>query len=111
MVMKMNMPFLTTKIRTKCSPGQFDEESIHTNIFQVEARDIDLASWIYVRRIIYGFTPYILFNDNNPDHFSIDSDTGVISINLRILILRIGKGTVDSDSNNYVLEVSATTDV
>jgi hypothetical protein len=91
--------------------GEFDEASIHPNVFRVEASDIDLASSGFKTDIVYGFTPSSIFNDNGIAAFSIDSDTGVISIISEDLDFEDPKGAVDSDPNTYVLEVLATTDV
>ena len=91
--------------------GEFDEASIHPNVFRVEASDIDLASSGFRTDIVYGFTPSSIFNDNGIAAFSIDSDTGVISIISEDLDFEDPKGDVDSDPNTYVLEVFATTDV
>ena len=90
--------------------GEFDEASIHPNVFVVEASDIDTASG-FRTDIEYGFTPPSIFNDNGIAAFSIDSVTGVISIISEDLDFEDPEGAVDSDPNTYVLEVFATTDI
>ena len=89
--------------------GQFEEATTHPNIFQVKARDVDESPSPYATPIIYGFTDSAFGNDNDPSVFSIDQDTGLISI-ISPLNFEDGQGSFPDDNNTYVLEVNATSD-
>ena len=89
--------------------GEFDEATTHPNIFQVKARDLDVSPSPYATPIIYGFTDSAFGNDNDPSVFSIDRNTGLISI-IDPLNFENGQGSYPDDNNTYILEVNATSD-
>ena len=103
---------------TSKDAGEYPEGDYTANpevVFQAMARDIDLYPSSFLQPIEYGFTAHDPGeNDNNltisggGSLFSIDSDTGEISI-IAPVDYEKGQGMISGDPNIYTLEVNAST--